>query len=64
MEPENNPDAQPRSSQEEDSEKKSRYEFFSVNNETNSLVMLKKIPYVLPLLVVYPVFIILNLLGV
>ena len=42
------------------SEQNYDYEFITVNNEPNSIVMLKKIKDVIPLLVIEPVFILLN----
>ena len=60
MEPENKQSSQSKPSQEEKREKNSDYEFITVNNEPNSIVMLKTIKDVIPLLVIEPVFILLN----
>ena len=49
MEPESQ---QPEPSQENDLEQNCDYEFLTVNNEPNSLVMLKKIKDVIPLLAI------------
>ena len=62
MEPENKQSSQSKPSQEEKLGENCDYEFFTVNNEPNSIVMLKKIKDVIPLLVIEPVFILLNCL--
>ena len=51
MEPESQQPRQSKPSQEENLEDNCDYEFFSVNNEPNSLVMLKKIKDVIPLFI-------------
>ena len=60
MEPENKQSNQPKPSQKEKLGEDYEYEFITVNNEPNSIVMLKKIKDVIPLLVIEPVFILLN----
>ena len=60
MEPENTQSSQPKPSEEEKLGENCDYEFITVNNEPNSMVMLKTIKDVVPLLVIEPVFILLN----
>ena len=51
MEPESQQPRQSKPSQEEKLEENYDYEFFTVNNEPNSLVMLKKIDDLIPLFI-------------
>ena len=61
MEHENNSNNQSQPNQSSNSNRKLYYDYFWVNHEQDTLVMLKKIPDMLPLLTTQPIVILLNL---